>query len=213
LSSLLLAALVTISASAGAAAEDTKTIIGFGDSLMAGYGLNQSDSFTVQLEARLKAQGLNVKVVNAGVSGDTTTGGRSRLAWTINGQPKKPDLVILELGANDALRGLSPSLTRDNLDWMLGRLKERGIPVLLAGMMAPPNMGRDYGAEFNAIYPDLAKKYGVAFYPFFLDGVAADPKLNQGDGMHPNPDGVKIVVGKIAPYVANALKAGGQTAP
>ena len=213
MSSLLLAALVTISANAGAAADEAKTIIGFGDSLMAGYGLNQPDSFTVRLEAELKSEGLDVHVVNAGVSGDTTTGGRSRLAWTIDGQPKKPDLVILELGANDALRGLSPSLTRKNLDWMLAQLKQRGIPVLLAGMMAPPNMGRDYGNEFNAIYPDLAKKYGVAFYPFFLDGVAADPTLNQGDGMHPNPKGVKIIVGKIAPYIITALKGGQASAP
>ena len=213
MSSLLLAALVTISASAGVAAADTKTIIGFGDSLMAGYGLNQTDSFTVQLEAKLKAQGLDVTVVNAGVSGDTTTGGRARLAWTIDGQPKKPDLVILELGANDALRGIEPSLTRKNLGWMLEQLKERGIPVLLAGMMAPPNMGRDYGTEFNAIYPELAKKYGVAFYPFFLDGMAADPALNQGDGMHPNPKGVKIVVGRIVPYVVKALKGGQASAP
>jgi acyl-CoA thioesterase-1 len=213
LSSLLLAVLVTISASTGAAADEGKTIIGFGDSLMAGYGLNQPDSFTVQLQARLKAEGLNIHVINAGVSGDTTTGGKSRLAWTIDGQSKKPDLVILELGANDALRGISPSLTGANLDWMLAQLKQRGIPVLLAGMMAPPNMGSDYGSEFNAIYPDLAKKYGVAFYPFFLDGVAADPSLNQGDGMHPNPKGVKIIVGKIAPYVVKALKGGQASAP
>ena len=213
MSSLLLAVLVTISASTGAAADEGKTIIGFGDSLMAGYGLNQPDSFTVQLQAKLKAEGLDVHVINAGVSGDTTTGGKSRLAWTIDGQPKKPDLVILELGANDALRGISPSLTRKNLDWMLAQLKQRGIPVLLAGMMAPPNMGSDYGSEFNAIYPDLAKKYGVAFYPFFLDGVAADPSLNQGDGMHPNPKGVKIIVGKIAPYVVKALKGGQASAP
>ncbi len=151
--------------------------------------------------------------MNAGVSGDTTTGGRSRLAWTIDGQPKKPDLVILELGANDALRGISPSLTRENLDWMLAQLKQRGIPVLFVGMMAPPNMGQEYETEFNAIYPDLAKKYGVAFYPFFLDGVAANPRLNQHDGMHPNPKGVKIIVGKIAPYVTRALGAHAPTAP
>ena len=213
MSSLLLAALVTISASAGAAAEEAKTIIGFGDSLMAGYGLNQTDSFTVRLEAKLKSEGLDVHVINAGVSGDTTTGGKSRLAWTIDGQSKKPDLVILELGANDSLRGIEPSLTRENLDWMLAQLKQRGVPVLLAGMMAPPNMGRDYGTEFNTIYPDLAKKYGVAFYPFFLDGVAADPSLNQGDGMHPNPEGVKIIVGKIAPYVMRALEGQGPSAP
>ena len=202
-----------MSAVAVSAAGETKTIVGFGDSLMAGYGLEQADSFTAQLEARLKAQGLDATVVNAGVSGDTTTGGRSRLAWTIDGQPSKPDLVILELGANDALRGIAPSLTRDNLDWMLDQLKQRGIPVLFVGMMAPPNMGRDYETEFNAIYPDLAKKYAVAFYPFFLNGVAADSSLNQGDGMHPNPEGVKIIVGKIAPFVIHALEGAQTTAP
>ena len=152
-------------------------------------------------------------MVNAGVSGDTTTGGRARLAWTLDGQKSTPDLVILELGANDALRGISPALTRENLDAMLGMLAKRGVPVLLAGMMAPPNMGRDYETEFNAIYPDLAQKYGVTFYPFFLDGVAADPALNQADGMHPNPEGVKIVVGKIAPYVVRALAGRRAAAP
>jgi acyl-CoA thioesterase-1 len=201
LSSLVVALLVTQGATAG----EAKTIIGFGDSLMAGYGLEQSDSFTVQLEAKLKSDGLDVTVVNAGVSGDTTSGGRSRLAWTLDGQAKPPDLVMLELGANDALRGVSPDLTAENLDAMLAELQKRHIPVLLAGMMAPPNMGDDYGTAFDAIYPRLAKKYRVAFYPFFLDGVAANPALNQGDGMHPNPAGVKIVVGKIAPYVERAL--------
>ena len=207
---------IAISAGAGARAGDAKIILGIGDSLMAGYGLNHPDSFPAQLQKHLRAKGFDVTVVNAGVSGDTSTGGRSRLAWTIDGQPGKPDLVILELGANDALRGISPDLTRDNLDWMLGQLKKRGIPVLFAGMMAPPNMGEDYVTAFDAIYPELAKKYDVTFYPFFLDGVAADPNLNQGDGMHPNPKGVKIIVKKITPYVIRALdktKSGTASAP
>ena len=189
----------------GAVAGGTKTIVAFGDSLTAGYGLDPAHSYTVLLEKRVKSKGVDVKVVNAGVSGDTSTGGRARLEWTLDGLSAPPDLVILELGANDALRGESPDLTFKNLDWMLGTLKKRGIPVLLAGMMAPPNMGREYEDKFNAIYPKLAKKYGVAFHPFFLDGVAANPKLNQGDGMHPNPEGEKIVVDRIAPYVIRAL--------
>jgi acyl-CoA thioesterase-1 len=189
----------------GAVAGGTKTIVAFGDSLTAGYGLDPADSYTVLLEKKLQSDGIDAKVVNAGVSGDTSTGGRARLEWTLDGLSAPPDLVILELGANDALRGESPDLTFKNLDWMLGTLKKRGIPVLLAGMMAPPNMGREYEDKFNAIYPKLAKKYGVAFYPFFLDGVAANPKLNQGDGMHPNPEGEKIVVDRIAPYVIRAL--------
>jgi acyl-CoA thioesterase I len=209
LSSLVIALIMTQGAMAG----EAKTIVGFGDSLMAGYGLEQADSFTVQLEKKLKSDGLDATVVNAGVSGDTTTGGRSRLAWTLDGQAKRPDLVILELGANDALRGVSPDLTADNLDSMLAELRKRHIPVLLAGMMAPPNMGRDYEDQFNAIYPRLARKYGVAFYPFFLDGVAADAKLNQADGMHPNPAGVKIVVRKFAPYVERALDSKTATSP
>ena len=189
----------------GAVAGGTRTIVAFGDSLTAGYGLDPADSYTVLLEKKLQSDGIDAKVVNAGVSGDTSTGGRARLEWTLDGLSAPPDLVILELGANDALRGESPDLTFKNLDWMLGTLKKRGIPVLLAGMMAPPNMGREYEDKFNAIYPKLAKKYGVAFHPFFLDGVAANPKLNQGDGMHPNPEGEKIVVDRIAPYVIRAL--------
>ena len=201
MSALVLAIVIVSAARAG----EATTILGFGDSLMAGYGLDRADSFTVQLEQALKSEGIDATVINAGVSGDTTTGGRARLGWTLDGLKTPPDLVILELGANDALRGISPELTRDNLDAMLADLTKRGIPVLLAAMMAPPNMGRDYETEFNTIYPDLAKKYGVAFYPFFLDGVAADPALNQADGMHPNPAGAKIIVAKIAPVVLQAL--------
>lgn len=189
----------------GAMAGEAKTILAFGDSLTAGHGLDPADSYTVLLEKKLKARGIDAKVVNAGVSGDTTSGGRERFDWTLDGLSAPPDLVILELGANDALRGVSPDLTRNNLDWMLGQLKKRGIPVLFAGMMAPPNMGQEFEDKFNAIYPALAKKYDVAFYPFFLDGVAANPALNQADGIHPNAKGEQIVVDRITPYVVRAL--------
>lgn len=172
---------------------------------MAGYGLDAAQSFTVRLEARLRAGGFAARVVNAGVSGDTSTGGRARLQWTLDGPEGPPDLIILELGANDALRGITPTLTRDNLDAMLAEIARRGIPVLLAGMRAPPNMGREYETAFNAIYPDLARKHGAALYPFFLEGVAADRALNQADGIHPNAEGIGVIVERIAPYVIAAL--------
>lgn len=184
------------------AAGDPITIVGFGDSLMAGYQLAQADGFTAQLQIALQKDGYNVTVNNAGVSGDTTSGGLARLDWSV---PDETQLVILELGANDALRGIAPDLTEKNLDKMLARLKERGIPVLLAGMLAPPNMGADYAARFNPIYQKLAEKYQVRLYPFFLKGVAADKKLLLEDGMHPNPQGVKIMVSNILPDVKAML--------
>jgi acyl-CoA thioesterase-1 len=141
-------------------------------------------------------------VINGGVSGDTSAGGRARIDWAL---ADKPDLVVVGLGANDALRGLDPAVTRANLDAILGTLKQRGIPALLVGMYAPPNLGRDYGERFKAIYPDLARKYDVPLYPFFLEGVALDPKLNQGDGMHPNAQGVAVMVRGILPYVTPLL--------
>lgn len=200
---LSLAVLVAAVAPAQAA---QKLILAFGDSLTAGYGLGPAEGFVPRLEARLRADGLDVKVHNAGVSGDTTTGGKARLAWVLAALKAKPDLVILELGANDALRGIDPKLTRANLDAMLADLKRRNIRVLLAGMMAPRNLGQDYARTFDPIYPTLAKAHGVALYPFFLDGVAANPKLNQADGMHPNPQGVTVIVGKLAPVVKQALR-------
>lgn len=184
------------------AAAQTLTVLAFGDSLTAGYGVGPGEAFPEQLEKRLTAMGLAVTVRNAGVSGDTTAGGRARLAWTLQG---RIDLVILELGANDGLRGIDPEETRRNLDAILGELKQRGIPVLLSGMLAPPNMGRTYGDRFNAIFPALAQKYGVAFDPFFLEGVAAQPALNQADGIHPNAEGVARIVDRLAPQVAEAL--------
>lgn len=177
-------------------------IVGFGDSLMAGYQLAQADGFTAQLQAALLAAGYKTTVANAGVSGDTSSGGLARLDWSV---PDETQLVILELGANDALRGIAPELTEKNLDLMLSRLKERGIPVLLAGMIAPPNMGPDYEAKFNPLYQKLADKYQVKLYPFFLEGVAADKKLLLDDGMHPNPQGVKTMVTNILPSVKAML--------
>ena len=173
-------------------------ILAFGDSLTAGYGLNDlTQAFPAQLEKALRAKGHNVMLLQGGISGDTTTGGRARLAWSLGAHP---DAVILELGANDALRGIDPKLTADNLAYMVQRFSEQHIPVLLAGMMAPPNLGRDYDDRFNAIYPALAKSSGVLLYPFFLDGVAAQPALNQADGMHPTPEGVKIIVARMLPF-------------
>ena len=169
---------------------------------MAGYQLGPGEGFTGQLEAALRKAGHDVTVANAGVSGDTTSGGLSRLDWSV---PDDADLVILELGANDAMRGIDPALTRSNLDAMISRLKERGIAVLLAGMLAPPNMGDAYAGQFNAIYPDLAKEHGIILHPFFLDGVAAGQDLLLEDGMHPNPQGVAVMVGNIMPAVEAAM--------
>jgi len=149
---------------------------------------------------------MEVDVVNGGVSGDTTSGGRARLDWVLEGLERKPDLVILELGGNDALRGIDPALVRRNLVAMIRELTSRGIRVLLAGMKAPPNMGDDYEREFNAIYPALARDYDLVFYPFFLEGVAMNPELNLPDGMHPTGEGVSVIVESIAPYVARALE-------
>lgn len=174
--------------------DETKVLLALGDSLTAGYGLDQKDAFPVQLQNALQAEGHNVEVINGGVSGDTSAGGRSRLDWLL---ATPVDGVIVELGANDGLRGLDPAETRDNLDWILLTLKKRNIPVVLTGMLAPPNLGEDYGREFNNIYPDLAKKYDVVFDPFFLEGVAAMPELNQKDGIHPNAEGVAIIVQRM----------------
>lgn len=181
-----------------AAASEPIRLLAIGDSLTAGYGLPADVSFPVQLEAALRARGYPVAVINAGVSGDTTAGGLARLDWAL---ADEPDLVLVELGANDGLRGLDPNETRRNLAAMLERLTERGLPTLLAGMYAPPNLGREYGAVFNALYPELAATYDVPLYPFFLDGVAAEAALNQDDGIHPNAEGVAVIVERIVPMV------------
>jgi acyl-CoA thioesterase I len=169
-----------------------------GDSLSAGLGLPAQSAFPERLQKALKANGIEVDMINAGVSGDTSSGGRDRLDWSV---PEGTDAVILELGANDALRGIDPAVTRAALSDILTRLQARKIKVLLCGMVAPPNYGSDYSARFNAIYPDLAKSFAVTLYPFFLDGVAANPKLNQADGMHPTAAGVDVVVQNILPTV------------
>ncbi|WP_441716911.1 MULTISPECIES: arylesterase [unclassified Inquilinus] len=192
--------------SAGQAQAEAIRILALGDSLTAGLGLSEADAFTTQLEAALKAQGYDVRVLNAGVSGDTTAGGLDRLDWAL---ADKPDLALVELGANDMLRGVDPTAVRANLDKILARLGDAKIPTLLAGMLAAPNLGPAYGAAFDAIYPDLAKAHGVPLYPFFLDGVAAQAALNQADGMHPNAAGVKVIVDRITPAVVSLIKAGG----
>jgi len=184
--------------SAAAAQSRPITIVAFGDSLTAGYGVKTSESFPVQLQMALEAKGHKVTIVNAGVSGDTTAGGLERLDWALDPQP---DAVILELGANDALRGIDPKEPRANVDKMLAKLKAKNIAVLLTGMKAPSNWGADYAKSFDAIYPDLATKYGVPLYPFFLEGVALDKAFTQPDGLHPTGVGVAEIVKRILPDV------------
>ena len=177
-------------------------VLTVGDSLTAGYGLATADGFVARLQVALRQRDRQVRVRNGSVSGDTTAGGRARLAWTLTG---RIDLVILELGANDGLRGVDPAVTRRNLDAMLDMLRQLRLPVLLAGMLAPPNLGPGYAQAFNSIYPDLARKYGVTLYPFFLAGVAARLELNQNDGLHPNAAGVQVIVDAMTPYVLDLL--------
>ncbi len=193
----VLVAFVGLASLAGAAERAVK-LVALGDSLTAGYQLRGADAFPVQLERALKAKGYAVEVANAGVSGDTTTGGLARLDWSV---PDGTDAVILELGANDMLRALDPKIPRDALGEIIQRLKERKIDVLLAGMRAAPNLGPDYARAFDSIYPDLAAADGLLLYPFFLDGVVADPKLNIGDGLHPTGEGVARIVAGIMPKV------------
>jgi len=195
-------ALVVALVMTAAARADTK-ILAFGDSLTAGYGLPKNEGFPAVLQAALRARGIAATVIDGGVSGDTTAGGRARLEWSL---AANPDFVIVELGANDALRGLDPAATEANLDAILTRLKQRGLPVLLAGMLAPPNLGEDYGKRFNGLYPRLAERHKVALYPFFLDGVALQATLNQGDGLHPNARGVAAIVDRITPYVMRLVQ-------
>ena len=183
--------------SPAAAAKPVKMVV-LGDSLSAGLGLSASAAFPAQLQKALKTKGITVDMINAGVSGDTSSGGRDRLDWSV---PEGTEAVIVELGANDALRGTDPMVTRAALTDILTRLKARKVAVLLCGMVAPPNYGSDYSARFNAIYPDLAKSFGVPLYPFFLEGVAADARFNQADGLHPTAEGVDVIVRNILPTV------------
>jgi acyl-CoA thioesterase-1 len=184
------------------AAERTIKVVALGDSLTAGYQLAGSDAFPVQLEKALKAKGYAVEVVNAGGSGDTSSGGLARLDWSV---PDGSDAVIVELGANDMLRGVDPAVTRQALSEIVQRLKARHIEVLLCGMLAAPNLGADFGRAFNSIYPELAAANDVLLYPFFLDGIVSDPKLNLGDGLHPTADGVARIVDGILPKVEALL--------
>ncbi|CAG0957477.1 MAG: arylesterase [Rhizobiaceae bacterium] len=185
------------------ASADPVRVVGLGDSLMAGYGLGPGEAFPDKLQAALRNRGHDVVIENAGVSGDTSSGGLSRLDWSV---PDGTAVVILELGANDMLRGIEPAITEKNLDAMVSRLKERGIAVLLAGMRAAPNLGPEFAAQFDPIYERIARTHGIALMPFFLDGVAADPNFLLADGMHPNATGVDVMVGRALPLVERLLE-------
>jgi len=202
---LLAAVNVSVAASAPVAEAgpaDTIRIVAFGDSLTAGFGLEPRQAFPAQLQKILKARGHNVIVANAGVSGDTTAAGLERLAWAV---PDGTDAVIVELGGNDALRGIDPKVTRANLEKIIFSLKERNIPTLLAGIRAPANWGEDYSKSFDAIFPDLAQEHGLVFYPFFLEGVVLNPKLNLNDGLHPSSKGIAEIVRRIVPSVEELI--------
>lgn len=196
---------LTLMMTLASARAEPVTILAFGDSLTAGYGLQPSDAFPVKLEAALRGKGLDIRVINGGVSGDTALDGLSRLDWSLSDDV---DVVIVELGANDALRGLPPAQAEEALDGILAALRERKLPVLLAGMLAPPNLGPEYGQAFNSMYAKLAARHDALLYPFFLDGVAADPTLNQADGLHPNPRGVDVIVARILPQVEELIGKG-----
>ncbi|WP_441233148.1 arylesterase [Bradyrhizobium sp. 930_D9_N1_4] len=200
---VLMLALMTVAGPVWAEATKPLKLVVLGDSLSAGLGLPGQQAFPTKLQKALQAKGIAIDMTNAGVSGDTSSGGRDRLDWSV---PDGTDGVIIELGANDALRGIDPDLTRTALTDIVQRLKARKIPVMLCGMLAPPNYGAEYAARFNSIYPDLAKQFDVPLYPFFLDGVAADAKLNQADGIHPTAAGVDIIVGNIMPTVEAFLR-------
>ena len=199
----LLGALLGVTAAGwNLAVAKTTEILAFGDSITAGFGLPQDEALPARLEEKLRADGQVVHIINAGNSGDTTADGLARLDWAL---AEKPDAVILELGANDALRGLDPAMVRTNLDALITKIQASGAKVLLVGMLAPANYGADYQRDFDKIYPELAQAHGVALYPFLLDGVALDPQLNQPDGLHPNERGVAVIVDRIAPYVARLI--------
>lgn len=183
-------------------AADSVRLLALGDSLTAGFGLPKEDAFTTKLARALLAKGYQVEVIDAGVSGDTTAGGLARLDWAL---ADKPNVAIVALGGNDGLRGLEPAETRSNMDAILKKLSDRKIPAMVAGMMAPPNLGREFGAEFNAVFPEVAAKYSALLYPFFLDGVAAERALNQPDGIHPNAAGVDVIVGRMLPSVIELI--------
>lgn len=193
------------SAKVAAIPADAPLVIAFGDSLYAGYQLGPREGLAPQLQAALTKEGAQVRVQNAGVSGDTTAAGRQRLTYVLDNAKAKPALVLLGLGGNDMLRGINPDQTRANLDAMLAELKKREIPVLLTGMVAAPSLGSDYARKFDPIYPELAAKYGAGLYPFILDKVVTDKSLMLGDNLHPNAQGVTVIAGALAPHVEAAL--------
>lgn len=201
----IVAALLVASGLAHAAGQPVR-ILALGDSLTQGYGLPPGDDFPNVLQQALRGRGLDVTVINAGVSGDTSAGGRARLDWSLEDAKQAPDAAIVELGANDGLRGLPVDEMAENLDAIVSRLRARGIPVLLAGMKAPRNFGEVYSKKFDAVFPELAKKYRVLLYPFFLDGVALHADLLQADGLHPNPKGVGVIVKNITPVVTRLVE-------
>ncbi|HEX9465974.1 MAG TPA: arylesterase [Alphaproteobacteria bacterium] len=200
---VVVALLVAIAGPASAESARPR-LLALGDSLTAGFGLPEDQAFPTRLQAWLNRAGVEVTVINAGVSGDTSAGGLARLDWALGNDP--PEFALVELGANDALRGLSPGALYDNLDKIISRLQAKRVKVLLAGMYAPRNYGSDYDKEFDAVYPRLAKAHGVPLYAFFLDGVAGDPALNQADGLHPNPRGVDVIVDRLGPEVVKLIK-------
>jgi acyl-CoA thioesterase-1 len=202
LAALLLTIACVLAPQSARAADGPVKIVVLGDSLSAGYGLPGQDAFPAKLGVALKAKAIDAEIINAGVSGDTASGGLGRLDWSV---PEGTEAVIVELGANDALRGLDPKVTREALDGILKKLRDRKIAVLLAGMYAPRNMGADYARDFDGIFPALAAAYGSLYYPFFLDGVASDAKLNQRDGLHPTAAGVDIIVAGILPKVEELI--------
>ncbi|MEG8016899.1 arylesterase [Sphingomonas sp. LR55] len=183
-----------------------RLILAFGDSLYAGYGLDRGQSLPDALQNRLRKDGVNATLINAGVSGDTSAAGRQRFAFALDNMKRKPDLVLIGLGGNDVLRQISPAETRTNMTAMLDEAKRRGIPVMLTGMMAPPNLGPEFSSQFNTIWPDLAKRYDTTLYPFILDGVIGNAQLMQADHVHPNQNGVNKIAARVAPVVENALK-------
>ncbi len=208
---VVLLALAMLAAPPPVRASKVLYVLVLGDSLTAGLGLPEEQSFPAQLQRALAQNGYSgTPVINGGVSGDTSAGGLTRLDWLLAEKSDKPDLVIVELGANDGMRGLDPSATRANLYTIIRRIRAAGASVLLTGMRAPPNMGAEYGAAFNSLYAELAEKHGTAFYPFFLEGVAANPALNQEDGIHPNAKGVSEIVARMLPVVIEALRAIGR---
>ena len=183
--------------------DPVKKLMIFGDSLTAGYGLEKTNSFSEKLSMALKSRGRDVKIILSSVSGDTTSGGKARIDWAL---AEKPDAVLIELGANDGLRGINPKVSKSNLDYIIKQLRKHQVRTLLAGMLAPPNLGREYGDEFNNIYSSLAKKYDILYYPFFLEGVVANPQLNQADGIHPNSIGVDEIVKRMLPMIMKLVR-------